>query len=77
MTYNSDYNDLLDVGKEPLLLEPVKVNLEFKRKEKYTVHVLDHLGRKTGKTIISRGGKVVLDGGATLAFYYLIEYASP
>jgi hypothetical protein len=76
MTYNSDHTELVEVGKEPLLLEPVKVNLELKRKEKYTVHVLDHHGRKTGETIQPDGNIFSLDGEQSKAFYYLVEFTA-
>lgn len=74
MTYNEDHTELLEVGEAPQMLEPVKAVLEFKRKEKYTVSVLDHLGRKTGKAIRPKGKKLFLNGAETKAFYYLIEY---
>lgn len=74
MTYNEDRTELLEVGEAPLLLEPVMVNLEMKRKGKFTVSVLDHLGHKTGQSIKSKGNRLQLDGAETKAFYYLIEY---
>jgi len=76
MIYNEDHSELLEVGEAPLLLEPVKAVFEFKRKEKITVSVLDHLGRKTGQTIRPKGKKLVLDGAETKAFYYLVEYTN-
>ena len=74
MKYNDDHTELLEVGSAPLLIEPVKVNLELKRKGKFTVHVLDHLGRKTGDTLKPKRRKISLDGNKSGAFYYLFEY---
>lgn len=74
MKYNDDYTELLEVGGAPLLIEPVKVNLELKRKGKFTVHALDHLGRKTGETLKPKGRKITLDGNKSGAFYYLFEF---
>lgn len=74
MKYNDDRTELLEVGEAPLLLEPVMVNLEMKRKGKFTVSILDHLGRKTGQTIQPTGNKISLNGDKSEAFYYLIEF---
>lgn len=74
MKYNDDRTELLEVGVAPLLLEPVMVNLEMKRKGKFTVSILDHLGRKTGQTIKPKGKKLQLNGAEAKAFYYLIEF---
>jgi hypothetical protein len=74
MNYNDDHTELLDAGSAPMLIEPVMVNLELKRKGKFTVSILDHLGRKTGQTIKPKGKKLQLNGTETKAFYYLIEY---
>lgn len=74
MKYNNDHTELLEVGGPPMLIEPVTVNLQLKRKGRYTVHVLDHLGRKTGQTIKPKGKNITLDGNKSEAFYYLIEF---
>jgi hypothetical protein len=74
MQYNDDHTQLLEVGSAPMLIEPVKVNLELKRKGRCTVSVLDHLGRITGETIPAVKNKILLDGLKTEAFLYLIEY---
>jgi hypothetical protein len=74
MKYNDDRTELLEVGEAPLLLEPVMVNLEMKRKGKFIVSVLDHLGRKTGQTIQPKGKNSNWMELKHKAFYYLIEY---
>lgn len=74
MQYNTDRTELLEIGKAPMLIEPVKVNLELKRKGKFSVHILDHSGRKTRQTLQTKGKSIVLDGNTSEAFYYLIEY---
>lgn len=74
MKYNNDHTELLEVGGPPMLIEPVTVNLQLKRKGRFTMYVLDHLGRKTGQTINPKGRNITLDGNKSEAFYYLIEF---
>ncbi len=74
MRYNEEKTQLLDVGTAPILLEPVVVTLQWKRKGKPRIYVLDHTGNRTGKRVPVRKGKAVLDGRRYGAIYYEIEY---
>lgn len=72
MKFNNDKTELLDVGSAPILLEPVDLEIALSEK-KGTVHVLDHVGNRTNKTIPLQNGKVKLDGKIYKAIYYEIE----
>ena len=68
---------LIRRGTGPILMEPVVCELTFHRAEGTPapkVHVLDHDGRRTGKTLPVTGGRVLLDGRETKAVYYEVEY---
>jgi hypothetical protein len=73
MKYNTDKTELLETGNAPVLLAPVQVNVKLKHDSKSTIHILDHTGNKTGKTIPVVNGAVTLNGAQTKAIYYLIE----
>jgi hypothetical protein len=61
-------------GGPPMLVEPIKVELKLKRPGNPVVHVLDHDGRRTGRTLVATEGVFVLDAAETRAVYYEIEY---
>jgi hypothetical protein len=74
MAYNADTTRLLQPGEAPILLEPVRLTLGFGRKGQPVVHVLDHDGARTGRTVPVKGGSVQLDGGQTKTMYYELEW---
>jgi len=74
MVYNEDRTELLSVGEAPVLMEPVKATLRLNRTDDAVVHVLDHAGRRTGKTIRPRNGRIELDGARHKTIYYEIEF---
>ncbi len=74
MRYSEDLSELLEVGKEPLLLEPVRLTLVLKKIKNGTVHILDHLGRRTGQSFPFEKGTIHLDGAAHKTFYYELEW---
>ena len=74
MTYNADTTQLLRPGEAPILLEPVRLTLGFRRKGRPVVHVLDHDGVRTGATVPVEGGGVQLDGARTKTMYYEVEW---
>jgi hypothetical protein len=47
MRYNRSETEVLDVGEAPIMLEPVEAAITIKGRGKPTVHVLDHVGRRT------------------------------
>jgi len=65
---------LLNKGQAPILLEPVKAEITVKKQGNPVVHVLDHAGCRTGKTLKPTGGTFTIDGARDKTCYYLIEY---
>ncbi len=74
MEYDQDKKHLLQVGKSPIELEAVDLRLQFKRKGKCRVYVLDHTGNRTGKTFASKNKSIQLSGSQHKAIYYEIEF---
>ncbi|MFW5870188.1 MAG: beta-galactosidase, partial [Candidatus Sumerlaeota bacterium] len=69
-----DHN-ILKKGKGPIMMEPVSVEIQLPaNRADAVVNILDHDGRRTGKTIQPQGGKVLLDGAETQAVYYEIAF---
>ena len=74
MEYNKEHTELLDAGKAPLLIEPVRFSLSTSRKKAPRITVLDHYGNKTPEIINYGGEEIIIDGGITKSFYYLVEF---
>ena len=76
MEYNDSHSKLLQMGKAPILLEPVAVTLSIKRKngEWPTVYVLDHSGNRTGETIAVTKNAIYIDSKIYKTMYYEIEF---
>lgn len=75
--YNTDMNlgkgMVINVGRAPIILEPVKAEITFK-KQSGIVHVLDHDGMRTGKTHRLINGQFKLDTQRDKTIYYLVEF---
>jgi hypothetical protein len=65
---------LMDKGTAPVIVEPVVAEIRVNRTGTPTVHVLDHDGRRTGRTLPATDGRIVLDGAENKTIYYEIEY---
>jgi hypothetical protein len=65
---------LMDKGTAPIIVEPVAAEIGIKRAGTPTLHVLDHDGRRTGRTVPAKDGRIVLDGAENKTIYYEIEY---
>lgn len=65
---------LAERGGPPLMIEPVRLTLEFPKRPNATVHVLDHDGRRTGRTVELANGRAVLDSAETRTIYYEVEF---
>jgi hypothetical protein len=70
MKFNEERTKLLNVGKEPILLEPVNVTVTLKNMKEYKLFLLDHSGRRTGKEIPRRSGSFLLSGSVYKTIYY-------
>ncbi|MFP4381813.1 MAG: beta-galactosidase [Candidatus Sumerlaeia bacterium] len=67
--------NILKKGKGPIMMEPVQVEIQLpSNRTNAVVHILDHDGRRTGKTIQTQGGKLLLDGAETSTVYYEIQF---
>lgn len=64
----------LDNGKAPILLEPVKAAITFANRSVTAVNVLDHSGRRTGKTLPVANRRFLLDGAKDQALYYEVVF---
>jgi hypothetical protein len=65
---------LLDRGGPPVVMEPVQASIAIRRSGNPVVHLLDHDGCRTGKTIPITDGKFVIDGARDKTCYYLVQY---
>lgn len=58
----------------PVVMEPVKARVQLKRSGTPTVHILDHNGVRTGRTVPVQNGAFELDTGRDQTPYYLITW---
>ena len=56
------------------MMEPVLADIAFQRSGTPTVHILDHNGVKTGKTVPLDNGKLRIDTGRDQTPYYLVTW---
>jgi hypothetical protein len=59
----------LENGKAPILLEPVKATVIVAGRPMAAVNLLDHSGRRTGKTLPASDGRFTLDGARDQTLY--------
>ena len=64
----------LDNGHGPILLEPVRATLTFSSRSVAAVNVLDHDGRRTGKSLTVAGGRFSIDGARDKTLYYEVQF---
>jgi hypothetical protein len=72
--YFTPDNKLLDNGRPPILLEPVKATLSMAGRPIKAVYILDHDGRRTERMIAVTDGRFTLDGTKDRAVYYEVEF---
>ncbi len=65
---------IIDNGKAPILLEPVKATIELSGRPVAAVRVLDHDGRRTDKQLSLENGRFVIDGARDHALYYEVVF---
>jgi hypothetical protein len=61
-------------GKTPILLEPVKATLAFAGRRVAAVNLLDHSGRRSGRTVPVPNGRLTIDGARDQALYYEVVF---
>ncbi len=66
---------ILHSGDSPVVLEPVTADIQLHRPGRFTVHVLDHNGRITDRTLPVEGGQFQIDGAKDRTPYYLIRFS--
>jgi len=65
---------MVAAGKAPILMEPVVADITLARRGSPTVHVLDHDGHRSGRTVPASNGAFRIDGAAHKTPYYEIAY---
>ena len=65
---------ILDNGQGPILLEPVRGTITMGARPVAAVHILNHAGQRSGKTLEVRSGRFTVDGTRDRALYYEVEY---
>lgn len=73
MRFDPSAGELLDAGRPPTLLEPVRAQLVLHRPGA-KVYVLDQSGVRTGSMIPLVDGRFLLDGGRVRTFYYEVSF---
>ena len=71
------FNDsrIVQRGRSPVVMEPVKAEILIGGKGPIKdVHVLDHSGRRTGKTIAVAEQTFTIDGARDKTCYYLVTF---
>jgi len=74
MEFNDDKSQLLKVGTDPILLEPVACTIKFRKRKNAIVHVLDHTGSRTSENLSMRKSEIMFEGKKSKAIYYEIEF---
>lgn len=65
---------VLDNGKDPILLEPVKATVAFTGRHVASVNILDHDGKRTGRTLPVTNGQFTIDGSRDKTPYYEVVF---
>ena len=74
LKYFSLDGKVVDNGKGPILLEPVRAAVTVSGRKVAEVEVLDHDGRRTGKKLPVEGGRLAIDGGRDRTMYYEVVF---
>ncbi len=73
-TYFAPDYKVLKNGGPPILLEPVKATVTIASRPIAAVNILDHDGRRTGRTLPVTDGRLTLDGAKDKAIYYEVVF---
>lgn len=74
MRFNDAGDELLDRGKPPILMEPVRAVITIRRDGPRRVVPLDQDGLRTAATLAVADGGVTIDTGRDRTPYYLVEF---
>ena len=58
----------------PILLEPVRATVTFSGRSVAAVNVLDHDGRRTGRSLPVADGRFSIDGARDKTLYYEVQF---
>ncbi|MCP4639190.1 MAG: hypothetical protein GY851_02085, partial [bacterium] len=72
MKFSESEDEVVERGKAPILLEPVKATIAISGRGVRKVNVLDHDGRRTDRTISATTGRFTIDGARDRTIYYEI-----
>lgn len=65
---------LLARGQPPIVMEPVKATISVRKAGSAMLHLLDHDGRRTDRTLPVKEGTFEIDGARDHTPYYLLTY---
>jgi hypothetical protein len=65
-----DNKTIVDNGRAPIMLEPVKADIVFQKRKIKQVNVLDQDGNPSGPTLEVSEGKFTIDSGKAHTIYY-------
>jgi len=74
MKLSSTEDEIIERGQAPIQMEPVRARITTDRPGHPTVHLLDHDGRRTDRTLPVRNGTFDINGTADRTPYYLVEF---
>lgn len=66
---------VLDNGKAPIMLEPVHATITFGKRPITAINILDHDGKRTGRTVPVTHGTFTIDEAKDKAIYYEVVFA--
>ena len=72
MKFSVAGDDLLEKGRGPVVMEPVRATVRLTTPRVSRVILLDHDGRRTGSTLPVTDGAFTLDGTRDRTPYYLV-----
>ncbi|HTU18380.1 MAG TPA: hypothetical protein VMG10_10005 [Gemmataceae bacterium] len=73
-SYFTPDNKVMNNGRPPILLEPVKATVSLAGRPIEAVNILDHDGRRTGRTVTVQDGRFTIDGTKDKAIYYEVVF---
>ncbi len=65
---------VIENGKGPIMLEPVKTSITIAARDIAAVNILDHDGKRTTRTIPVQSGKFTVDGAVEKTMYYEVVF---